>query len=301
MTAHAGEDFIHLLTGLRNIDEAIEQFKLTQGDRLGHAVALGIDPVQWAESSGKIPVKCEDRLFDLVWLWSWFGQSLKGQNHTQQISMEHEIAMLTNQIFTNVVKNIPGIYDLHLLMNDLSNADKLTATGFPEGTQPMCHLKKELLYQYLTSPEIFKRGQQVIWIDPFAESELLLQVQNQLREKVGTLGITIEVNPSSNLLTGDLSDLESHPLWRLRPPIPIDGVPPVSICIGSDDPVVFSTDLRQEYQRVFDALITAGLSNEQAERWVDETRASGLNSRFTIPHTESSISKNLHRSQNGQE
>ena len=67
-------------------------------------------------------------------------------------------------------------------------------------------------------------------------------------------------------MTGDLSDLKSHPLWRLRPPIPIDGVPPVSICIGSDDPVVFSTDLRQEYQRVFDALITAGLSNEQAER-----------------------------------
>ena len=283
MTAHAGEDFIHLFTGLRNIDEAIELFKLTQGDRLGHAVALGIEPREWAKSSGKIPVKSEDRLFDLVWLWSWFGQSLKYQNHTQQISMEHEVAMLTNQLFAGVVKPIPSIFDLHLLMSHLSDVDKLTATGFPEGAQPMCHLKKELLYQYLTSPKVFQQGQQVVWIDPYAERELLLQVQNQLREKVGTLGVTIEVNPSSNLLTGDLSDLESHPLWRLRPPIPIDGVPPVSICIGSDDPVVFSTDLRQEYQRVFDALITAGLSNEQAERWVDETRASGLNCRFTIP------------------
>ncbi len=38
-------------------------------------------------------------------------------------------------------------------------------------TQPMYHLKNGLLYQYLTSPKIFQQGQQVIWIDPFAESE----------------------------------------------------------------------------------------------------------------------------------
>lgn len=283
MTAHAGEDYIHLLTGLRNIDEAIEQFKLTQGDRIGHAVALGVDPGLWAQTTGRIPVKLEDRLFDMVWLWSWHEQL--SESYDDQICIEHEITKLSHQIFESIVDPVPSPYELDLLIKNLSNLTQLTATGFPEGCNPIIQMKTKnnLLNHYLTSAMIFSRGQQLAWIDPSTEGKLLSNIQNELRRKIGTLGITIEVNPSSNLLVGDMGDLKSHPFWRLRPPIPLDNVPPVSICIGSDDPVVFSTDLRQEYQRVLDALITAGLSDIQAERWVEQTRADGLNCRFTLP------------------
>jgi len=70
------------------------------------------------------------------------------------------------------------------------------------------------------------------------------------------------VNPTSNLLIGNLGDLTVHPLWRLRPPREGDGAPPVSVCIGSDDPVVFGSNLRQEYQILCDAMTLAGLSDE---------------------------------------
>ncbi len=298
MTAHTGEDFIHLFTGLRNIDETIEQFKLTQGDRIGHAVALGINPEKWAQSTGRIPVKREDRLFDLIWLWSCYGQNASSQDYNQKKGIEHEIAKLSHQIFDGVVDAVPTSYELYLLKSDLCDITKLTATGFPEGTWCVNqHIKKSLLYNYLTSAVIFQRGQELVWIDPGTEGTLLLHTQNELRRKIGILGITIEVNPSSNLLIGDMGDLHSHPLWRLRPPIPIDNVPPVSICIGSDDPLVFSTDLRQEYQRVLDALITTGMSDIQAEQWVDQTRADGLNCRFTLPVQTSSIQQNNQCSQ----
>ncbi len=94
------------------------------------------------------------------------------------------------------------------------------------------------------------------------------------------------MNPTSNLLIGDLHDLTSHPLWRLRPPREAVGCgPPVSVCIGSDDPVTFGTELRQEYQLLHDSLLLSGFSDEEARRWIDRTRASGLESRFSVPRT----------------
>ena len=42
-TYHVGEDFLDILDGLRAIDEAILFLNLRCGDRLGHALALGVD------------------------------------------------------------------------------------------------------------------------------------------------------------------------------------------------------------------------------------------------------------------
>ena len=44
-TYHAGEDFYHLLGGLRCIYEAVDFLNLSYGDRIGHATAAGISPV----------------------------------------------------------------------------------------------------------------------------------------------------------------------------------------------------------------------------------------------------------------
>ena len=52
MTYHVGEDFRHLLSGLRAIDEVVEFLKPQPGDRLGHAIALGLKPNDWAQQAG---------------------------------------------------------------------------------------------------------------------------------------------------------------------------------------------------------------------------------------------------------
>lgn len=292
MTAHAGEDFIHLLTGLRYIDQAIDVYKLTQGDRLGHCLALGTDPAGWATTIGRVAIPLEERLFDLLWIWEKHGATQWWQGG--HISMEHQLTELIHRLFketevqsdssTNTVE-LPDKFQLIQLVKDLSDSSRHAEIGFPTGaTEPNLSSKRNrFLYQYLTSYQVFKNGQELIWIDPELESQLITNIQNELRKKIGTLGLTVEVNPSSNQLIGDFSDLKSHPLWRLFPPIPIDDVPPVSICIGSDDPVVFASDLRQEYQRVHDALIVAGLSEQQAESWLNRVRENGLNSRFSLP------------------
>ena len=41
-TFHVGEDFLHLLTGIRAVAEALTFLDLRSGDRVGHATALAL-------------------------------------------------------------------------------------------------------------------------------------------------------------------------------------------------------------------------------------------------------------------
>ena len=54
-TIHVGEDFVRLTQGLWRIHEPIEYGLLRVGDRIGHGLALGIDPKQWASQLHQTP------------------------------------------------------------------------------------------------------------------------------------------------------------------------------------------------------------------------------------------------------
>lgn len=280
MTVHAGEDFPHLLTGLRATDEAIRRFEIRSNDRIGHAIALGMDPEDWARKAGQVPVRRETRLLDLAWEWSWASREgvLAGGRHRQ---VEREMARLSELVFGKPVQP----YELERLIEDLHDESELRAVGFCDGLPVMPELEpwssRHLLLRYLTDQSLFQCGQEIEWVDPSAESAVLTDIQASVRQKLGARGIAVEVNPSSNLLIGDFTDLTRHPLWRLYPPKASAGASPVSICIGSDDPLTFATCLPEEYQFVFDALLLAGLSDEEALDWVDRVRRSGLEHRFT--------------------
>ena len=68
-TFHVGEDFLDLTDGLRAIDEAICFLDLGQGDRLGHALALGVLPRDYYSfKDGSVWLPAQDLLDNLVWL-----------------------------------------------------------------------------------------------------------------------------------------------------------------------------------------------------------------------------------------
>ena len=48
-TFHAGEDFYHILSGLRTIYETVDFLDFSHGDRIGHASATGTDVNTWAD------------------------------------------------------------------------------------------------------------------------------------------------------------------------------------------------------------------------------------------------------------
>lgn len=293
-SVHTGEDFVHLLTGLRNIEQTIDKFSFKEGDRIGHGIALGVDAEKWARRSGRIAMAREDRLCDLVWEWGWYSRGNGVFDGGRQKAIEFEILTLSKKIYGEIISP----YSLYMLYENLYVQTKLNYVGFPSNKpHPELEKKKEsldtnemlLLYRYLSDPNIFRRGREVEWIDPSVEATTLVEIQKALRAKISTRNITIEVNPTSNLLIGDMGDLTSHPLWRLYPPREDVKLPPVSICIGSDDPIIFGSNLREEYQWLSDALKSVELSNEEVYYWLNRVRARGLEVCFTLPYSKTTI------------
>lgn len=69
VTYHVGEDFLDIADGLRAIDEAIRFLELEKGDRLGHALALGINAYEYyCAKRYNVFLRKQDYLDNLVWL-----------------------------------------------------------------------------------------------------------------------------------------------------------------------------------------------------------------------------------------
>ena len=48
-TYHCGEDFYHLVGGIRAVYDAVQFLNLREGNRVGHATAIGINPQLWKQ------------------------------------------------------------------------------------------------------------------------------------------------------------------------------------------------------------------------------------------------------------
>lgn len=292
VTVHAGEDYVHLLGGIRRVDEAMELLKLGEGSRIGHAVALGVSVEAWAGRARHLTIPLGERLFDLLWVWrvakripeilsSWLpwveqalvslGDTLFGRPFSAELLHKWWQCMHT---------------DLGLYMAGFPNG-KPSFVGWNCKGDPEPH---QILYRWLTNREVFRRSQELVPVDVQREVPLIAALQAHVRRRIDKRGIAVEINPSSNLLIGHLGDLTAHPLWRLCPPpgVNIDA-PPVRVCIGSDDPITFATSLPEEYQLLADALIEAGVSGPDTDAWLTAARQNGLTSRFTMPRSDEEL------------
>ena len=283
-SAHTGEDWVHLLGALRRVDDTVRFFELREGDRLGHALALGTDPQAWAESVGHVTQAREERLLDLAWEWSFVAQHPACEPGPGRLAFgEREVARLSEQIF----KETFSPQTVATLWADLHKESALAVAGFPNGRRhgrpALDPQRARLVDRMLRDVEVFRGGRELEWIDAQSDVHALRTVQRVLVEEVARLGLCVEVNPCSNLLIGNLSDMCRHPVWRLAPPEPQVKACFPAVCICSDDPAVFATTLREEYQQTCDALLRAGFSEPVAMSWLDRAREHGMRARFTLP------------------
>lgn len=279
-TIHAGEDFAHLLTGLRQVHEALDVLQMQEGDRIGHGVALGIDPVTWSSRVGRVTMPLQERVLDLCWEWNWWTGRGSDGNADRIAYLARTVADGATAWFGHPV----GVRQVEQLRTDLTDPDRLAAVGFPdrEPTAPApAGTRMWLLDSYLRDDVAFARGMRTVQIDPEPECAAVERMVMAVRDEVARRGVAIEINPTSNLLIGDLTDLRNHPLWRLAPPRPRADLPPLSVTVGSDDPLVFNCRLPREYQLLYDALMLAGLTDPEAMGWLDRIRRNGMERRFT--------------------
>lgn len=281
-TIHAGEDYVHLIGGIRRIAEAVEFLDLKDGDRIGHGIALGVDVLEWAEKSSGLRISKADRIFDLVWGHRVAMRSGKTHLHAWLPFIENEIVRLAAEIFGEA-DNISAARMIEWYVR-LHSAPSLIAAGFPGGRVPVGDPDpvQRLIQRWLGDAGVFARSQVLDRVDVEREVALIGELQDEVRKVLAERGVVVEINPASNLLIGHLGDLTRHPLWRLCPPRPSAGSRPIRVCIGSDDPITFSSSLAEEYQLLADALIEGGLSAHEADDWLNRARETGLAVRFTI-------------------
>lgn len=303
LTAHVGEDFRHLMEGLRHIFECIQYLLERFGGRLGHATALGVEPRLWAESTGSVMMTAEARMWDLVFEWRMYSsyriapqflaQAPPGRpEHVENLIREHTICMFGTCHEPQVMAEVHHI--LHRLLCQPESMSDSEAGGLDAFTRALESLNThkvryaeqvfKILRAYREDEGTFRRGQKLVDITLDASEVAALQaVQGALRRGVSTRNLVIEVNPSSNLLVGDLLDLRNHPILRLFPPERQEGEPPpVPIAVGSDDPITFSTWLLHEYSLLYEAALTAGYPERVVHTWLENIQKTGMNARFTL-------------------
>lgn len=308
VTAHVGEDFRHLMEGLRRIYEQVHYVLGNSTGRLGHAVALGVEPRAWAESVGAILMPAEERLWDLVWEWRLYSR-YRVRPEFGAVAPEGRVDAVLNrvnelaeQVFGGQAFRIEELAEAHHLLHRFlvpPVADRPVVDGGPgtfieaakrirdgSGEGGQIHAPErvgKILVDYFSKEDVFRRGQALIDV-PIAADEVaaLTAIQNGLRAGLAQNGTVIEVNPSSNLLIGDLLDLRSHPILRLYPPAAAPGdPPPVMIALGSDDPLTFSTRLLREFTLLHQAACAAGYPERVVQDWLDTIRRTGMDARFT--------------------
>jgi hypothetical protein len=288
-TLHLGEEFQRLSDGLRRIHEAVEFGLLRPGDRIGHGLALGLNCATWASGNPTVVQRREERLDDLLWELDRYESGQVEGGASRLALVRAQASDLAGSIYygeRSAYVAPDALRCVRKARHQRFDSTALSWLNYPRLCRTSPPRQLELLYAYLTDLDIYRRGAELIEVHvDDQEVEFLGRVQGWLRHQLALLGITIESNPSSNLLIGDFADFREHPTFRLSPlagdNVPLDGRLPVSI--NTDDPLTFATCLADEYAHMYFALIGRGVTTRDALEWLDQAREAGWRSRFTLP------------------
>lgn len=102
ITFHAGEDFYDIVDGMRYIDECIRYLNMGQGDRFGHALAIGLDVLQFYSSKkNKIMLSKHTLLDNIAWLLSKVRKFGLGIHNNEVARLENKFANLFSEVYLN--------------------------------------------------------------------------------------------------------------------------------------------------------------------------------------------------------
>ena len=304
LTYHAGEDFWDIVDGLRAIDELMLFCGLNRGSRIGHALALGINPCQYYASKGNVLVlPKQDLLDDIAWLLHNADHYCCEISQDLRLGLQEQFSKLFNSVFESFIKENESIGN----MVDIS-ADIYYRSWKLRGDNPDCYncsfyefqkfyrnysktvitdwdrfafnfhdsvsddLRNDpIVYQlnryYAFDKEVRERGNQMETFKVKPDyADIVMQVQNCMIKVLAEKGIAIETNPSSNYLIGTIDRYDQHPIVRFnnRKLQHTEKNTSLSVSINTDDQGVFDTLLENEYALLVLALKKAKDANGNA-------------------------------------
>lgn len=269
-TYHAGEDYSHPIDGMRHISDLLSHGRFCAGDRIGHGLAPGIDIPRFQADGCRGAVMETGVLMDNV---AWMLQRLQYLDSIRDghlVKLQSLLEKLSSRIYR---PNIPvaTLFGLQEARYYLGAPEQLAM----DRDCPYAN-SAELWREELENPDIDIRRRRHAPADDieafqaFApEMELL---QRDLLERLKKQGVVVEFNPSSNVATGGVHALETHPVFRY---IDIQG-DRLTATLGTDDPGVFATRLENEYELMFEAMLRKGYERQNAIDILSRLRTVGV-------------------------
>lgn len=297
-TYHAGEDFFHIISGLRAIYEAVTFNELSCGDRIGHATATGISPEIWIHNVGnKIFIRQGEYVDNLLFVYHLI---ISRKNK----SLKNIIPVLTNKIqeLSYLIYNesyslevMESAWLMRRLCPSLLFSDSKEDARILE-TFDDCEwveMKKEeakyprdervqLLRKYHSKKcrDEYNRILEIETVEFFSSTELE-QLQLLVLEYLHEKEIVIETLPTSNVRIGYHSNFDTYHLWNwLKWEKEGKAIPP--IVVGTDDTGIFATNIYNEYANIYCNLITSNnVSHNEAMSIIENLDKNGKIYKFT--------------------
>ena len=281
-TYHAGEDFYHILDGLRRIYEAVDFLNLSYGDRIGHATAAGVSPKVWKENVGEVIYMYKgEYLDDLVFAYYLITtHSYEKLRHTAT-----NLAIKIRELYYSIYKDpcsvelicdvwkLRKLCPLHVFAKNKADAQYLQSYDNEEWCEVFSNLnikdkncncglevdndnKKIVMLQQYHCPEFRNKYDEIIAVNVneiFSDTdleELQLMILGLLNEKE----IIIETLPTSNVRIGHHHTYDTYHLWNwIKWEKEGKQIPP--IVVGTDDPGIFATNIYNEYSNIYCSLV----------------------------------------------
>ncbi len=280
-TYHVGEDFLDVIDGLRAIDEAITFLKLTHGDRLGHAIVLGIDVEEWYNKKAcRVHLTKQEILDNIAWLIV----QIKKYDISRGSDVIDKLTSVYNNYYLEIYTNRKN--------QEGSSYSKTSQTIIPvdiymeawklRGDNPefyndpnirmgirywdRCAQREgnsvisrnstivELYNRYHYDTEVKSRGyQKEVFKVPKYIIGAVKEIQRHMQIAIRQQGIGIECNPSSNVLISNFNRYDKHPILQFntlglkRESNSEYEAPQMFVSINTDDQGVFDTLLENEY------------------------------------------------------
>ena len=275
-TFHVGEDFNHLLSGIRAVYEAISFLDFHNSDRIGHGVAIGLDPTLWRKRLGDTIYMSRGEWFDdLIFAYHLLSErpelfnSSKCYNLITKIEVEvHKLipefhpSRLSNEGYSSNLADYVSAWlnrrwcPMLFFSKDFVDAQRydFDIDEWKNGKNAKFSMSSDaarLLWMYHYDPDFKDTYNESIKIDfhsmDFLENDDLKSFQDVLCKIVKEKGIVMEVLPTSNVRVGYYDNMEDHHFMRWLN----DGM---TMVLGSDDAGIFMTNIYNEYGHVYDVI-----------------------------------------------
>lgn len=281
-TFHAGEDFYDIADGLRAIDEAITFLDLRPSERIGHAIALGIDARKYYEGRHFTVAMSKQYMLDnSVWVLM--------RSREYGITVDPRTEWFLNDIYQKLIKEIgysrpeeKGTVDMRDYWDSMALRGD-NPEGFLEAKDVAQELRlspdtweyyalldneqantirrynadaRKLFQEYHTNKTIRNNGDKVkTFTLPCGYAQVITKLQDAMMRFISKRQLCIECCPSSNTRIGRLRRFDEHPIFRFMPIRDNETRYPLAVTVNTDDLGVFSTSLPNEYSLLALALL----------------------------------------------